>query len=80
VVAEQHRQGALGEQQLFDRVEDVLPFEDRADAVERRGQVDEVKFFEDGSVGRPARTESGREGPGQGVRLPQDVVRDPDVG
>ena len=37
MIAEQHGQSALGEQKLFERVEDVLSIEYGAHAVERRG-------------------------------------------
>ena len=78
VVAQQHRQRAVREQHLLPGVEHVARSKHRADAVERRGRVGEAELF----VHRctvPARREAGGHRPGQRMRLPQHVVRDPDL-
>ncbi len=78
LVADEHRQRSGREQQLLERVENVFRVEHRADAVEGRRGVDEMKLFENrlraDAVGKPRRHREGER-----MRLPQDVVRDPDV-
>src|ERR1700678_481285 len=78
MIADQGRQRSAGEEHLLPRAEDVARVKDRADAVERRRGVDEVKRLEYG-LRADAIRKSRRHGNGQRVRLPADVVRDADV-